>query len=94
MRAHGIESKRPTFTIVDPSTGQPRIGVTLERFVADMRSSEDFSALFRQEPQPEKRPVAGNPWRPESFNATEQVRLMKCNPGLAARMRKEAAEAE
>lgn len=90
--------------VVD-SDGNPRIGsgkgepMTLDQLLTEMKETEVFAPAFRG-----SRATGGgangsgrgsggavkNPWKKETFNLTEQGRLIRENPDLAQRLRAEA----
>jgi len=46
------------------------------------------------EKKTEKEPEVKNPWLKENLNLTEQARILKADPKLAAKMKAQAATAE
>ncbi|MDD4195395.1 MAG: hypothetical protein PHT96_03150 [Syntrophorhabdaceae bacterium] len=69
-------------------------GETLDEYIKRMRISPDTSFLFddgdQADPSQKKGKGIVNPWRRETFNLTEQGRIVTANPGLAEKMRLEA----
>lgn len=74
------------------SDGRPRLSpsgsgepMSIPEFV---ESSLQEAGLIKKKSSEDQGPV--NPWRPESFNLTEQCRITRENSVLAARMKREA----
>jgi hypothetical protein len=82
---------------IDKTTGKPRIdprtgkAYTVHGRIAEARYSPDTSLLFTDgKPSSSSSPKIRNPWRKASFNLTEQARITRDNPSLAARLKAEA----
>lgn len=56
--------------------------------------SEDLGLLFGDGTKSSTAPTPSikNPWKKETFNLTEQMRILRENPPLAARLKAEAKE--
>jgi hypothetical protein len=80
---------------IDDTTGDP---FTIHQLVAEMKANDQFAPAFPDMNagsgntiNVNGKPVPGkNPWKKESFNATEQAKMMKSDPTLAAQMKKAA----
>jgi hypothetical protein len=81
--------------VVDPATHEERVGVSLNDLLTEMRSGE-FAHAFdgNADGANTPKPLANNPWAPDTLNVTEQYRLLRKNPGLAKRMQREAGVAD
>lgn len=70
----------------NPKTGA---AFTAGEYIQSMKYSSEYANLFG-EGRPDGYSAMPNPWKKETFNLTEQGRMMKDNPSLAAKMRSEA----
>ena len=78
--------------VVDQATGVERPGVCVGDLLTEMRSSAEFAGAFDSKPSGSTK-LANNPWNPETENVTQQALLLRRNPGMAARLRREAGVA-
>ena len=75
--------------ILIPKTG---LKYTPGEYLASYKDSEEYGFLFEsKDTSRNKKPAVRNPFRKESFNLTEQGRITKADPHLAARLKAEAA---
>lgn len=72
----------------NPSTGEP---YTISDYINQMKQSEEHGFLFADGKSPTSQGQA-NPWKKESYNLTQQARVFRENPALAARMKAEAGQ--
>ena len=75
--------------VIDAGTKAERVGVSVGDLLTEMRSSSDFAGAFDTKLNATTK-LANNPWCRESENVTAQARMLLRNPGMAARMRREA----
>jgi len=73
----------------DPATGQP---LTVGQFVDELRQSQDFGHLFAEVQPGQQAMPKVNPWKAGSVNLTEQGRITREAPEMAARLRAEASQ--
>lgn len=80
---------------LDPETGNP---YTVKKLISDFKSNDAFAGAFPQSSGSGVQPNTGgspssinNPFKKgDTYNLTEQAKLIKANPTLAASMRKAA----
>lgn len=93
VKVGGIDRNGNITSIIVESKDGLR-GETLDEYIKRIRISPDTSFLFdnddHRDPSQSKGKGIVNPWRRETFNLTEQGRIVTTNPGLAERMRLEA----
>jgi hypothetical protein len=81
---------------VNPTTGSPTLSTTTGRpmtageLIAKLKSDKETAYLFG-EGQAQVKGVM-NPWRRETFNLTQQGKILTENPTLAAQMKAEAGK--
>jgi hypothetical protein len=64
----------------------------IEGVIKDLRADADFCSLFKPSAREEAngRRLANNPWRQGAWNATEQAKILRVNPGLAKVLQRQA----
>lgn len=96
VRAYDVDAATPQFVVIDPGTRRERPGVAIDDLVQECRLSRDFSAYFKSPAGGEATtswPFGNNPWNlGPLFNVAEQARILRTNPGLAARLIQEAEQ--
>ena len=79
--------------MIDPETGLERPGMSVDDLIAELRRTPDLSACFGEASGNAKpvKAVIADPWRTgPTFNVTEQSKLLRVNPTLAAQLQEEA----
>ena len=83
------DGDRFTVVVVDKDTGLEQPTESIANVLAEMRCSEELSGAFDAKINPGSK-FSNNPFAVGTENFTQQARLIKCNPGLALRMCREA----
>lgn len=72
----------------NPGTGEP---YTIGEYINQMKQSEEHGFLFADGKKATAQGRA-NPWKKESYNLTQQARIIRESPALAAQMKAEAGQ--
>lgn len=72
----------------NPRTGEP---YTIDEYINQMKQGEEHGFLFADGKSPTSQGQA-NPWKRESYNLTQQARILRESPALAAQMKAEAGQ--
>lgn len=96
----GIDGVEVEIEIVDGTNGKLLINhrtgkpYTLHEYIQKASRSEELGLLFGDGTKSSTAPTPSikNPWKKETFNLTEQMRLLRENPSQAVRLKAEAKE--